>query len=168
MNVDASVDVVQQIPADMVGVFVHDEIIATIPTPVSGKRPIPVGDLEIEATGEPETVMVAVNAGDAVAVGRAEVFKVTVLEGVVDAEAPIVRSVVAIPVIVTDMLSMIDRTVLPMLLFPLEVLGVRYWRGRRDASLIGARSILVVLRMRLSRLSGRLGLHNGVRVRTMS
>jgi hypothetical protein len=166
VNVDARVDVVQQIPADMVGVFVQDEIIATIPTPVSGKRPIPVGDLEIEATGEPETVVVAVNVDDAVAVGRAEVFKVTVLEGVVNVEAFIIRCVVAIPVIVTDMLGMIDRTVLPMLLFPLEVLGVRFRRGGRDASLIGARRILVVLLMRLRRLSGRLGPQN--RVRTMS
>jgi len=89
-------------------------------------------------------------------------------EGVVDVEALIVRSVVAIPVIVTDMLSLIDRTVLPMLLLPLEVLGVCFWRGGRDASLIGARRILVALRMRLSRLSGRFGLQNRVRVRTMS
>ena len=118
MNVDASVDVVQQIPADMVGVFVHDEIIATIPTPVSGKRPIPVGDLEIEATREPETVVVAVNAGDTVAVGRAEVFEVAVLEGVVDVEALIVRSIVSIPVIVADVLRVINGTVLPMLFFP--------------------------------------------------
>src|SRR3974390_1346030 len=128
----------------MVGVFVHDEIIATIPTPVRGKRPIPVGDLKIEATGEPETVVVAVNAGDAVAVGRAEVFKVTVLEGVVDVEALIVRSVVAIPVIVTDMLSMIDRTVLRMLVLPLEVLGVGFWRGGSGAPLIGAGRIVGV------------------------
>jgi len=164
VNVDASVDVVQQIPADMVAVFVHDEIFATIPTPVSGKRPIPVGDLKIEATGEPETVVVAVNAGDTVAVGRAEVFKVTVVEGVVDVKALIVGSVVAIPVIVTDMLSMVDRTVLPMLLFPLEGLGVRFWRGGRDASLIRARRILVVLLMRLRRLGGRLGVQTMLRV----
>jgi hypothetical protein len=160
VNVNASVDVIQQIPADMVRVFVHDEIIPAIPTPVNGKRPIPVGDLKIEATGKPETVVVAVNAGDAVAVGRAEVFKLTVLERVVDVEALIVRSVVAIPVIVTDMLSLIDRTVLPMLLLPLEVLGVCFWRGGRDASLIGARRILVVLLMRLRRL----GVQNMLRV----
>ena len=152
MNVNASVDVVEQIPADVVGVFVDDEIIAAIPAPVSGKRPIPVGDLEIEATGKPETVVVAVNAGDAVAVGRTEVFEVAVLERVVDVEALIVRSIVSIPVIVADVLRVINGTVLPMLFFPFEVLGIGFGRRGRYASLIGARRILMVPLVRLRRL----------------
>lgn len=80
VNVDAGMDVVKQIPADMVGVFVYDEIIAAIPAPVGGEGPIPVGDLKVEAAREPEAVVVVVNPSDAVAVGRTEMLKTAMRE----------------------------------------------------------------------------------------
>lgn len=163
VNVDAGMDVVKQIPADMVGVFVNDEIIATIPAPVGGEGPIPVGDLKVEAAREPEAVVVVVNPSDAVAVGRTEMFKTAMREWVVDVKTLVVRSVVAVPMIVTHMWRVIHRAVLPMLLFPPEVLAIGFRRHGRDATLIGARRILMVLLVGLRRLRWRLGDQNGIR-----
>ena len=166
VNVDAGMDVVKQIPADMVGVFVYDEIIAAIPAPVGGEGPIPVGDLKVEAAREPEAVVVVVNPSDAVAVGRTEMFKTAMREWVVDVKTLVVRSVVAVPVIIAHMRRVIHRAVLPMLLFPPEVLRIGFRRRGRDAPLIGARRILMVLLVGLMRLSWRLGDQN--RIRAMS
>jgi hypothetical protein len=163
VNVDSGMDVVKQIPADMVGVFVNDEIIATIPAPVGGQGPIPVGDLKVEAAREPEAVVFVVNPSDAVAIGRTEMFETAMREWVVDVKTLVVRSVMPVPMIVAHMWRAIHRAILPMLLFPPEVLGIGFRRRGRDTTLIGARRILMVLLVRLMRLSCRLGDQNGVR-----
>jgi len=71
----------------------------------------------------------------------------------------VVRGVVAVPVIVAHMWRVIHRAVLPMLLFPPEVLRIGFRRRGRDTTLIGARRILMVLLVRLMRLSDQ----NGIR-----
>ena len=81
----------------------------------------------------------------------------------VDVKTLVVRSVVAVPVIVAHMWRVIHRAVLPMLLFPPEVLRIGFRRRGRDAPLIGARRILMVLLVGLMRLRWRLGDQNGIR-----
>ena len=163
VHVDAGLHVVKQIPADMVGVFVDYEIIATVPAPVGDEGPIPISDLKVEAAREPKAVVVEVNPSDAVAVERAEMFKMALLEGVIDMETPVGRSIVAVPVVVAHMLRVIDKAVLLMLLFPFEVLRVGFRRRGRDATLVGAKRILMVLLAGLGRLSARLDGQNGIR-----
>ena len=158
MDIDAALNVVEQVPADVIGVFVDDELVATIPAPVRSKGPIPVRDLEVETIGEPEPMVVAINAGDGVAVGGAEMFKVAVVKGAVDVKAPVVWGFVTIPVIVVHMRGVIDGAILPVLLFPFEVVRAGFRRRRRDMPLIGARNILVVvLWTRFRLLCGTLG-----------
>ena len=41
MDVSAGVDVVKQVPARVVGIFVDDKIITAIPAPVRGDGPVP-------------------------------------------------------------------------------------------------------------------------------
>ncbi len=41
VDVDAGVNVIEHVPAIAVGIFVDDEIIAAIPTPVRTNGPIP-------------------------------------------------------------------------------------------------------------------------------
>src|ERR1700758_2431151 len=72
MYVDAGVNVVQHVPAGVVGILVDDKVIAAVPAPVRANWPVPVRHLEIEPAREPEAVMVAVNPLDVVAVGWAE------------------------------------------------------------------------------------------------
>ncbi len=56
MDVATGVNVVEQTPAIVIGGVVDGEVIATIPAPVRSEVPIPIGNLEIEAAGEPESV----------------------------------------------------------------------------------------------------------------
>lgn len=144
MDVCAGVDVVEQIPADVVGILVDSEIIGTIPAPISAERPIPGSDLKAKAAREPETMMREIEAFDAIAVGRAKVLEVAMLEGMVDVEALIVRAIVAVPMIVVDMLSLVDVALGVTLYFGLGVGTVPLGRRRGDVTLIGAWSILRV------------------------
>jgi hypothetical protein len=94
-------DVVEHIPSVMVGILVNDEIVVvTVPAPVRSDGPVPIGDLEVEAAGEPEAVMVRIEAVNAVTIGRAKVLEVAVLKRMVDVVALVVGAVVAIPVVV--------------------------------------------------------------------
>ena len=144
MDVDAGVDVVQHIPADVVGIFIHDEIIGTIPAPIRANGPVPGRDFKAEAAGEPETMMIEIEALDAVAVRRAKVLEAPVLEGVVDMKALIVRCVVAVPMVVVDVGSAVDAAIYVMFGFGLGVGIIPLGRSRRDMALIGARRVLRV------------------------
>ena len=84
MDVDAGVDVVEHVPAIVVGIFVDDEIIAAIPTPVRTNGPIPRCNFKKEAAPQPETVVFAIESFDAVAVRRAKVFEAAVFEWMID------------------------------------------------------------------------------------
>ena len=68
MDVAAGVDVVEQIPSRMIRIVVNREVVAAIPAPVRTEAPIPGSNLKIKSAGKPETVMVAVEALDSIAV----------------------------------------------------------------------------------------------------
>ena len=69
VHIDAGLGVVHQIPSGMVGIVVHDKIIArTIPAPIGGERPIECGDLKGKTVREPKAMMVAIKSFHVVAV----------------------------------------------------------------------------------------------------
>src|SRR5258708_28030913 len=72
MYINTCVYVVKHVPAEVVGVFIHHEIVATIPAPIRTNRPVPICDLEVEPAWDPEAVMVAADAFDVIPVRRAE------------------------------------------------------------------------------------------------
>ena len=91
VNVGTQANVVGEIPAIVVGVFVDDDVVA-IPQPVAAVAQIKSRDAEVEAA-KPEAALTA--SGKAPAVTSAEAAgEVTVLPGVVEMEAGIVAAVV--------------------------------------------------------------------------
>ncbi len=129
MNVPASLHVIQQIPAGMIGIVVHDKVVAVaIPTPGSSNGPIPRRNLKRKTAREPEPVMVTIKALDVVAVGGTKVFKVAVLERVSENIPPVVRTIVSIPVIVGHVRDVIDATALATVNFGLRVGFPLRWR----------------------------------------
>jgi len=61
-------NVVEQIPADVLGILIDDEIVGAVPAPISADGPVPSSHFKGETTRKPEAVMIAVEALDAVAV----------------------------------------------------------------------------------------------------
>jgi hypothetical protein len=146
VDVLAGVDVVKHIPAVVVGILVHYEIVVvTVPAPVCGDGPVPISDLEVEATGEPETMMVGIEAFDAIPVGGAKVLEAAVLKGMVDVVALVVGAVVAIPVIVGDVGDTVDAAAVMAFGFGFGAPVVPLRRRRRDAALVSARGMGVTL-----------------------
>ena len=121
VHINSRVNVVQHVPADVVGIFIHYEIVAAIPAPIRANRPVPIRHLEVEAAGEPEPVVVAVYPLDVVAVRRAKMLEAPMLEGMVNMEAFVVGVVMAIPMIVADVLRLIDFPVWMTLRFRLSL-----------------------------------------------
>ncbi len=144
MDVDAGVDVVEEIPADVVGIFIDDEIIGTIPAPIGAYGPVPGSNFKAEAAGEPETMTTEIETLDAITEGGAKVLEVPMLEGMGDVEALIVRAVVAVPMVVVDVGSAVDAAIHMALGFGLGVGIVPLGRSRGDVALIGARRVLRV------------------------
>jgi hypothetical protein len=145
MDVDAGMDVVKQVPADVVGVFIDNEIIGTIPAPISADGPVPGSDFKAEAAGEPETMMVDIEAFDTITERGAKVLEAPMLEGMVHVEALIVRAIMAVPMVVVDVGSAVDATIYVMFGFGLGVGIVPLGRSRGDVPLIGARRVLPTL-----------------------
>src|SRR2546422_9054178 len=136
MDVPASMHVIQQIPARMIGIVVHDKVVAVaIPTPVSSNGPIPRRNLKRKTAREPKPVMVTIKALDVVAVGGTKVFKVAMLELVSDNIPPVVRTIVSIPVIVGHVRDAIDAAALATVNFGLRV-RISFGRRLRDVALI--------------------------------
>jgi len=108
VDVRAGVDVVEHVPAGMIGIFVDDKIVAAVPAPVRADGPVPGSDFKGEATGKPESMMVAIEAFDAVAKRGTKVFEAAVLEGMIDVEALVVGTVVAVPMVIVDVRSGVD------------------------------------------------------------
>ena len=144
VDVDAGVDVVKEIPADVVGILVDNEIIGTIPAPIGAHGPIPGSNFKAEAAGEPETMMVEIEAFDAIAIGGAKVFEAPMLEGMINVEALVVGAVVAIPMVVVDVGRAVDAAIHMMFGFGLGVGIVPLGRSRGHVTLIGARRVLRV------------------------
>jgi hypothetical protein len=144
VDVDAGVDVVEEIPADVVGILVDNEIIRTIPAPIGAHGPIPGSNFKAEAAGEPEAMMAEIEAFDAIAIGGAKVLEAPMLEGMINVEALVVGAVVAVPMIVVDVRSAVDTAIHVMFGFGLGVGIVPLGRSRGHVTLIGARRVLRV------------------------
>lgn len=121
MHVNTRMHVVQHVPPNVVRVFVNYKVIAAVPAPVRANRPVPIRHLEIESAREPEAVMVTVNPLDVVAVRRAEMLKVAVLERMVNVVTLVVRAIVPIPMVVADVLGLVDFAVRMAIHFRAEV-----------------------------------------------
>lgn len=144
VNVDARVDVIEQIPADVIGIVIDHEVIAAIPAPVTAQAPIPGGDLKVKAAGKPKAVMVAVDAEDAITIAGAHMSEMAVRERMVHVIALVVGIIVAIPMVVADVRCAVHIAVELVLLFAF-VLLVRRRLGRRRGNmpLVGARNVLL-------------------------
>ena len=138
LDVHASVNVVEQIPPDAVGILIDDEIVGAVPAPIGANRPIPGRDCKGERAGQPEAVMIAIEAFGALAVGRAKMLEATVLERTVEVITLLVRPVVAEPVVLVD----VRRTVHG---FGLGARILCPGRRGRNATLVGAGRILPAL-----------------------
>jgi hypothetical protein len=119
--VNACVNVVHHVPSNVVRVFVNYKIIAAVPAPVRANRPVPIRHLEIESAGESEAVMVAIHPLDVVTVRRAEMLKVAMLERTVNVVTLVVRAIVPIPMVVADVLGLVDFAVRVAIHFRVEV-----------------------------------------------
>jgi hypothetical protein len=95
-------NVVEQIPADMVGVLVYDEIIAAVPAPICTNWPVPGSNFKVKTARQPEAVMIWIEAFNSVTVRGAKMFETAMLERMVNVEALIVRPVVPVPVVLVD------------------------------------------------------------------
>ena len=102
MDVDAGVNVVKHIPANVVGVLVDHEIVGAVPAPIGTNGPVPRRYFKIEAARKPEAVVIGIEAFDAIAVRRAKVFEPAMFEGVIDVIALVIRTIVAIPMVFVD------------------------------------------------------------------
>lgn len=141
MDVHSGVHVVNQIPTRVIRVLIHDIIIAAVPAPILGLVPVPRSNFEEEPAREPEAVMVAIEANYPVPMGRAEVLEVPVLPGMVNMEALVVRSLMAVPVVVADVRDLVHVPALVALDFPLDVLVSSRLGCRRNAPAVRARRI---------------------------
>src|SRR5579859_633447 len=156
VHVAAGVNVVDQIPAGMIGIVVHGEVLAAIPAPIRSQVPIPIGDLEIEAAGKPEAVTVAIEPLHSIAVRCANAFKVPVFERTRHDVAPVVRPVVAIPVIVADVRNGIHAVVVTFDFRLGAVVALRR-RALRNVALVCARAVAVVVMTFFGTILGPLG-----------
>ena len=121
MYINTCVHVIKHVPADVVGVFIHHEIVSAIPAPIRANGPVPIRYLEVEAAREPKAVMVAVDAFDVVAVRRAKMFEAPVLKRMVKVKTLVVRAIVPIPMVVADVLGLVDFAVRMAIHFLVEV-----------------------------------------------
>src|SRR5262245_22505029 len=99
MHEAAGVDVVDQIPADVVRVLVDDEVVAAVPAPAVPERPVPHRDLEQEVVVEATAMVLVVHPHHAVAERRPEALEAAEREGLLEPVARIARLVVAEPAI---------------------------------------------------------------------
>ena len=138
MDVCARVDVVEQIPADVVGIFINYKIVSAVPAPIRANSPVPRSDLEAEPAREPETVMIAIEALDAISKGRAEMFEAPVLEGMINVVALVVGGIVAVPFVAADVRMIVDPATWLAFGFRLGMRVIALRRRRRNVALIGA------------------------------
>jgi len=154
VDVDAGVNVIKHIPANVVGVLVDHKIVGAVPAPIGTNGPVPRRYFKIEPARKPEAVMIGIEAFDAIAVRRTKVFEPAMLERMIKVEALVVWTIVAIPMVLVDVRRGIDVAGHMALGFGLGAWVVSPWRWRRKVALIGARRILpALLAMFLSALS---------------
>jgi hypothetical protein len=89
--------------------------------------------------------MIGIEAFDAITVRRAKVFEPAMLERMIEVEALVIRTIVAIPMVVVDVRRGIDVAGHMALGFRLGVWVVSLWRRLWNVALIGARRVLSAL-----------------------
>jgi hypothetical protein len=139
VDVGAGVDVVERVPAFVVGVFIDGKVIGAIPAPIGADGPIPGSDFKIKTAGKPESVANGIETLDAIAVRRAKVFEAAVFEGMIDVKTPIVWGRVTVPMVIVNVLSGIDVTTDAMLHLGLGMKTLPLGRRRWNVALVGAR-----------------------------
>jgi hypothetical protein len=144
VDVHAGMHVVDQVPTGVIWVLIHHKIVAAGPAPVRGLMPVPVSDFKEEPAWEPEAVMVWVNPKRAVAVGGTEALEASVLEWMVDMEALVVRSLMPVPVIVSDMRDLVQVPACVTLHFPLGVWFLARLGSLRNSAIVCAGRIGVL------------------------
>jgi hypothetical protein len=136
MNVGACVDVVKQIPPDVVRIVIDDEIVTAIYTPVREDRPVPISYFKRVACRKPKSMMLPIDPENVVALFTPTMIKVPVIEGTIEMKARIVGTVMSEPLIMIDMLGVVN----PPVSKPLSAKSRSRWiagRGWWDMTLIG-------------------------------
>jgi hypothetical protein len=147
MHVQACVDVVEQVPAKMIGILVEDEVIPAIPAPIHEDGPVQGRDFQIRSSRKPKPVAVPVGAEDAVTILRTDIFNVSMVKGMIQIKPRIVRAIVSIPLIVIDMRRVVEPTI-PQVLHRGSIGGVASAGRRRDVPLVRSwRHLAVQARM---------------------
>ena len=141
VDIHAGMDVVEQVPTRMVGIFVNDEVITAGPAPVRAERPIPIRDLKIETAGKPEAVKAGVEPGDSVPVAWPEMREVAVLKRMIEVEPRIVRGLVAVKRVVVNVRRVVSMP-RGQFLWRARLTRIRSCRGCRwNMPLVRARRI---------------------------
>src|SRR5437016_5169810 len=110
VDVDARVDVVDQVPAEMIGIVIDDEIVATIPAPVGADRPIPGCHDEREPSGYPEAALIPVDPDDFVTERTANAVEPPVFVRARQPVTRVIRAVAPIPAIVIHVGQVVRAT----------------------------------------------------------
>src|SRR5258708_22640261 len=147
MHINTCVYVVKHVPAEMVGVFIHHEIVAAIPAPIRAHGPVPIRYLEVEAAREPEAAQVAFDAFDVAAVRRAEMFEAPVLKRMVKGKTLVVRAIVPIPMVVADVLGFVDFPVYVTFRLGFSLRRISMTRWLWNPPLRGSWRVIAQLRM---------------------
>src|SRR5262249_36120564 len=134
------------IPAGMIGVIVDDEVVAgAVPAPAGGEVPIPRSNLKGEAAREPEAMRAEIEAFHVIAVGRAEAFKAAMRIRMSNDVAPVVRPIVAVPVIIVNVGNAVDTAAGPAIDFRL---GVHFAAGGSvgNVAAVGVHVVMMLAR----------------------
>ena len=99
MDVLTHTDVVDEVPACVIGIVIYNELVAG-PAPWRGDRPVPVSNLELTA-GQPDSASAEVDAIGRIEVRRSGEREPAVLERAREAEARIIERCMSVPLIVT-------------------------------------------------------------------
>ena len=142
VDVDASVNVVEQVPPDVIGILIDDKVVRAVPAPIGANRPIPGGNFKVETTGQPETVVIAIKAFDAVAIRWPKMLEASVLERMVEVIPFVIRTVVPVPTVIVYVRRSIHMAGHVTLWFGFGVMIVPPLRWGWDSALVGARKTL--------------------------
>lgn len=133
-------DVEDEVPSRMVWIEIDHELIPATPAPVCAIWPIPVSDLEVVPTRQPEPITGPVEADDAVVVARANAVKAAMDIGLAKTEATVIGSSPAVPDAVVIPRGTVNAAVRVARVTRLGIaLGPALWR-------VGSRETLAVLR----------------------
>src|SRR6187402_37536 len=111
MYIQASVNVVEKVPARMIGIVIDDKVVSTVPAPIRTQWPVPGCDFKVEAAGDPEPVMPPVDPQNAFTEHRPHAWERRSWKWTVEMEAGIIAKIMPKPLIVVHVLRFIDPSV---------------------------------------------------------